>query len=93
MPTEQILLNEEIRRVKRKIKYWNNREHELKNTKEYNLEHREEVRERKRVYDAIQGALNMKGLCHICFCSNIEIYNHKNQIICHSCLEDQKKDD
>ena len=37
-------------------------------------------------------ALKMSGLCHICFCSNIEIFNHKGQIICDSCVQDQLRD-
>lgn len=37
--------------------------------------------------------IQMRGLCHICFCSNIEIFNHKGQIICDSCLQDQTRDD
>ena len=36
--------------------------------------------------------IQMRGLCHICFCSNVEIFNHKGQIICDSCLQDQLRD-
>jgi len=34
----------------------------------------------------------MKGLCHICFSSNAEVYNHKGQILCNGCLQEIEND-
>lgn len=64
----------------------------LKRTSIYNGANRDLCKSRQREWIAREFALKMKGLCHICYCSNIEIYNHHGQILCNSCLQDYIKE-
>lgn len=86
MTTVQI--EKEITNLTSKLHYITNKDKLDIKHKKYNEDHKEEIRTKKREYDAINMALKMKGLCHKCFCSNVEIYNHKGQIICNGCLQE-----
>gem|GEM_PF-2765668 len=33
----------------------------------------------------------MRGLCHVCLASNVEVVLDKSRIICLSCLQSQKQ--
>ena len=70
-----------------RLNYINKRDEIIERTKQYNQEHAEEVKKRKREWNAFTGLLKMNGLCHGCFCSNVEIFNHKGHILCDGCVE------
>ncbi len=55
----------------------------------YDNLHKEEKIVRDREYHAVNRAKELRGLCHLCYCSNQPIVYQKGQIICESCAEDQ----
>lgn len=89
---EQVLLAKEIKSKSAELYRLEHLEHAKVIQQTYYKDNTLKCRTQGREWNARNSALKMKGLCHICFCSNIEIFNHKGQIICDSCVQDQIRD-
>ncbi len=78
-----------ILKKKNRLNYILNKDRILQKTSKYNKYNKLKVRERQKEWDARTWACKMTGLCHVCYSTNEEIYNHKGQILCQECLEKQ----
>lgn len=81
-----IELVKQIQKKYNRLYYIEHQEKILIRTSLYNAQTRDLRRHRMREWRAREFALKMKGLCHVCYCSNVEIYNHHGQILCNGCM-------
>ncbi len=84
-----ILINEldiQIQKKYNRLYFIEHHEKIIKRTSLYNGQNRDLCKSRMREWRAREFALKMKGLCHICYSSNVEIYNHHGQILCDGCM-------
>ena len=89
---EEVELGKKIKKARDKLFYAEHQDEYIKYGKKWYKNNRLKARDNGREWYARRASLEMSGLCHLCFCSNVEIYNHKGQIICNSCLQDILRD-
>lgn len=58
-----------------------------KRQKEYDKKHRKEKLLRDRERHAFNRLTEMRGLCHICFTSNVRVVLKKGYVLCEGCVK------
>ena len=76
-----------IKQKENRLYYIEHNEEIIRRTSLYSMQNNEQHKGRMREWRAREFALKMRGLCHVCYSSNEEIYNHHGQIICDGCLQ------
>jgi len=89
---EEVELAKEMKVKYSQLFYIEHKDYLLQYGKEWYHNNRVKARKNGREWHARNQSLKMNGLCHLCFCTNIELFNHKGQIICNSCLQDYIRD-
>ena len=85
--TSQQTLDKIIKQKENRLYYIEHDQEIIKRTALYSIQDKDLHISRMREWRAREFALKMKGLCHVCYSSNEEIYNHHGQIICDGCLQ------